>query len=319
MTAAYALPPLLAIEAKTSYSYHLVTTEGRFTLTILPPHTSLDGHYYQHWLLVALAASPLSFTIPAPLRDRNGATLHPCANGEKWVITPRPEGQPIVANDPDHAYCMGAALAELHRALEQILPLPRPDFAPYTLHNRILPNLHKPMPHDPAQLGLSASRESQHRLRRFVAQARSHQESLPMPTHDLRWHITHGSFSGHHLRYNGERVVGVVEFGEAHPDYRALEFASALLWVASDLGPMFWGTARAFVEGYAGFVQLTRAEIDLIPRLMVAMQVDRVLSFAGTYPQQATTALRAHEDISAWLEGEQPRLEAMLRGVFLGE
>jgi homoserine kinase type II len=296
-----------------------VTAEGRYTLTILPQDSLLDGYYYQHWLLLALAHFNLSFMIPTPLRDRKGATFHRCSTGEQWVIAPCLEGQAIVPNDLDNAYSMGAALAELHHALEQIPPMPRPDVSPYTLHNRVLPNLHKPMPHEPAQLGLSMSKESQHRLRRFVVQAKNYQESLPMPGQDLRWHITHGSFSGYNLRYNGERVVGVEDFSEAHPDYRALEFASALLWVASDLGPMFWGTARAFVEGYAAFVRLTRAEIDLIPRLIVAMQVDRVLSFVGASPQQATSALRAHEDISAWLESEQPRLEAMLRGVFLGE
>lgn len=320
ISAAYDLPLLLAIEAKTPHVYQLLTSNGSYNLTILAAHTRLESYYYQHWLLVGLSHTPLSFIVPTPLRDKTGSTFHQAITGEKWIVTPRPEGQPIIPNDADNAYCMGAALAELHAALAQLQPMPRPDYTHYTLNTRILPNLRKSLPNEPAELGLSASRESKHRLRRFIIAAQHYQEVLPMPdSKHLHWHIIHGGFYGYNLRYNGERVTGVVEFGEAHPNYRALEFANALLWVANDLGPLFWGTARAFVEGYAAHLSLTSIEIDLIPRLMITAQVDRVLSFVGTNPQQATAALRTHEDISAWLESEQPRLVAMLRGVFLGE
>ncbi len=319
LTTAYNLPPLLTIETAAPHLYHVVSEAGRYRLTILPAETALAKHYYHHWLLVALSHARLSFRIPVPLRDKSGSTFYHHPNGEKWVIVPQFTGEPITPNDADSAYCMGAALGELHVALSQIHPMPHPH-SDYHLHHRILPNLHKPFPRSSFELGLSASKESKHRFRRFVTLAEMYRDALPMPhEQDLHWHIIHGAFYGHNLCYDGDCVVSVLEFGEAHPDYRALEFANALLWVANDLGTLFWGTARAFVEGYAGFARLTRAEIELIPRLMVASQVDKVLSFVGNNYEQATAALRTYEDISAWLESEQPRLSAMLRGVFLGE
>jgi homoserine kinase type II len=315
----YRLATPLQIEAMSQEIYAIQSADGEFVLKVFAPDEPLDQHRYQHWLLLALEPLGLSFNLPYPLRDRQGATFHVAPSGEVWVLTRRYSGQGMFPNDPDQAYAVGAALAELHGALETIQPFTRPDAPDYNLNQRTLLHLRDALPSDPAQIGLHNTPEGKHRMKRFLILARQFQQPPPAPDQYLHWHIVHGDFFGANLLYDGERVTGVLDFKFVRPDYRVREFAETLLRVANDLGPLFWGTARAFVEGYAEKLYLTRPEIELVPRFMVEYLVDQVLFYAGKQPQRAATALRIQEDISAWQEIEQSRLLAMLRGVFLGE
>ena len=273
---------------------------------------------YVHWLLLSLSDQTFSFDLPFPVRNREGATFLP-VDDVVWVLAPHLTGQRMQPNDPDQAYAVGEALAELHQGLAKVQPHVRPDFPEYNMYRRTLLHLRGTLPTVPGALGLQETPEGWHRLRRFMMLAKQFQVAPPVPDENLHWHIVHGDFFGANLLYNGERVSGVLDFKFARPDYRVREFAETLLRVANDFGPLFWGTARSFVEGYAQHVNLTRAEIELAPRFMVEFQVDQVLFYATAEPARAATALRIQEDISSWLEVEVLRLEAMMRGVFLGE
>jgi homoserine kinase type II len=315
----YQLPQPIRIE-EVAQDLHLIhTPEGDFSLNIYHENAALDQQRYLHWLVMSLGQFDLSFAVPYPLRDHKGATIHSSTAGQSWVLAPRLSGQSIVSNDPDHAYATGLALADLHRALAHVQPLPRPGRVEYTIDARTLPNLRTVLPQTPTEVGLNDSPEGRHRLQRFSQLAERFWQSPPAPDQQIRWHIVHGDFFGDKLLYDGTLVTGVRDFSAAHPDYRAREVAEVLMRAANDLGPLFWGTARAFVEGYAEVSILTAAEIELVPRFIVESQVDRVLFYAGADVKMAADALRLQEDISAWLEGESERLQAMMRGVFLGE
>lgn len=314
----YRLPQPIEVEALERDVYLVRSEPAEYALKVYGQGASLDQQRYEHWLMLALSSFDLSFELPRPIRNHQGATFFTTPEGEIWVLSPRLYGQQVQPNDPDHAYAVGAALAELHKVLALIQPLLRPDFMDYNPEERTLLHLRGRLPIETEALGLPNTPEGIHRLRRFLILAKQFQ--VPPPLNDqLHWHIIHGDFFGTNLLYNGERVTGVLDFKFARPDYRAREFAETLMRVANDLGPLFWGTARAFVEGYASMLSLTRAEIDVTPRFMVEYQVDRIMYYAYSQPQRAAEALRIQEDISAWLEIEQPRLLAMLRGVFLGE
>ena len=312
----YHLPRPIHVE-EVAEGLHLIhTPEGDFSLNIYQDNDALDQQRYLHWLVMALSQYDLSFTLPYPVRDHQGATIHRSGTGHSWVLAPQLSGQSIQPNDPDHAYATGLALADLHRALARIQPLLRPGHTDYTIDARTLPNLRRVLPQSPAEIGLNDTPEGRHRVQRFVLLAERFWQPPPPPDGHINWHIVHGDFFGANLRYDGTLVTGVMDFSAAHPDYRAREVAEVLMRVADDLGSLFWGTARAFVEGYSEILKLTAAEIELIPRFVVESQVDRVLFETG---RKAADALRAQEDISAWLEGESARLQAMMRGVFLGE
>jgi len=280
---------------------HLIhTPEGDFSLNIYHENTALDQQRYLHWLLMSLSQFDLSFKVPYPLRDDKGATIHNNATGQSWVLAPRLSGQTIISNDPDHAYATGLALADLHRALAKVQPLTRPGFTDYNIEARTLPNLRTVLPQHPTEVGVNDSPEGRHRLLRFTQLAERFWQSPPPPNNELRWHIVHGDFFGNNLLYDGTLVTGVLNFSTSHPDYRVREVAEVLMRAANDLGSLFWGTARAFVEGYAEIAKLTAAEIILMPRFIVESAVDRVLFYSGTDVIMASDALRAQEDISAW-------------------
>ena len=315
----YDLSPGFYVERVEANVYYVASHQGDFALKIYPVGTSLDGQRYQHWLLNALEAHIRGFTVPTPVRNREGGSFYTAPNGATWVLAPRLSGQAMQPNDPDQAYEAGRALAEIHQAFQQIQPLPNPDFPDYDINRRILPSLRRALPDDPSKLGLQNTRESRYRLQRFIALVQSLEEP-PLPSNDIHWHIIHGDFSVSNLLYDGERVVGVLDFEAAHPDYRIREFAETLMRITNDLGPLFWGTARTFVEGYKEKLRLTRPEIDLLPRFIVERRVVQVLEYCHSGQQvHAAQALRTQEEVSTWLESEQSRLLAMLRGIFLGE
>jgi len=317
--AVYDLTPPVTVQELGAAVYAVSGTDGAFILKLHDTPDAISQQRYEHWLLLALSDQKLPFAIPAPIRTRQGATFYQPPTGELWVLSPHLSGEGMIPNDPDQAYAAGEALAQLHHALGKIQPLVRPDFPDYNLNARTLLHLRGSLPSTPADLGLGDTPEGRHRLKRFLNLAGRFQTPPPEPNVIINWHIIHGDFFGANLRYDGEQVVGVLDWEFARPDYRAREFAETLLRVANDLGPLFWGTARSFVDGYAQHLSLTRAEIELLPRFIVEYQVDMVLFYGGTQPQSAARALRVQEDISAWLEVEQDRLLAMMRGQFLGE
>jgi Ser/Thr protein kinase RdoA (MazF antagonist) len=300
---------------------YLLQHQGQaYALKICPPDTHPSHPHYEHWVILGLQSAALSFELPIPIRTRHDATYYQAPDGEIWTLARKLEGEWMRPNDPDQAYAVGAALAELHRALASLPSLLRPDFQHYNLDQRTLVHLRQTLPTQTAQIGLGQTPESLYRLQRFLILAEQFKSPPPYPDgNGLHWHIVHGDFFGANVLYNGEAVSGVLDFKYARPDYRVREFAETLLRVTNDLGPLFWGTARSFVEGYASILKLTRPEIDLTPRFIVEYYVDRILYYAQHQPTRAANALRVQEDISAWLEVEQSRVLAMLRGVFLGE
>lgn len=320
LTTIYSLPPFLNVEKMEANVYHVGSHNGDYALKVYPHGVSLDGQRYEHWLLMALSSRPLSFAIPAPLRSQEGATFYTASNGTTWVLAPKLSGNAIQHNDPDQANAAGNALAELHTELATLPALPNPQYPDYHIQARTLPQTRGLLPTNPAEIGLQDTREASHRLHRFVELARTFQQEPPLPDDDILWHIVHGEFYGANLLYDGDRVVGVLDFETAHPDYRVREFAQTLMKIASDLGPIFWGAARSFSEGYREKLPLTRQEIELVPHFMAASLVEQVMAYwRSGQPVHAAQALRTQEEFSAWLESEQSRLLAMLRGTFLGE
>ncbi|MFP4323039.1 MAG: phosphotransferase, partial [Anaerolineales bacterium] len=311
---------LLGVEALDDNVFGLHSPSGEYVLKVMHRRALLSHQRYEFWLIKALRRQNISFYLPMPILDTQGEAFHQRENGDVWVLTRRFYGEHIVPGNVDHAYVVGAALSEFHRAAQSLPPLLRPDYLEYSLKQRTLPHIRAPLPTDVAQLGLQATPEGQHRLERFRRLARQFTTAPPLPHNALLWHITHGDFFGEHLLYDGDRITAVLDFKHAHPDYRAREFAETLLRVGGDLTPIFWGTARAFVEGYAEHAALTDVEIHLVPRFMVETQVERILYYGHSgQPAHAARALRGQEEISAWLEVEESRLIAMLRGTFLGE
>jgi Ser/Thr protein kinase RdoA (MazF antagonist) len=295
---------------------------GEYALKSLPTDLGeLDGYRYEHWVILGLIGrpSPLSFGLPAPVRDQAGASFHRRGNDYIWMLAPRLPGQAIRPNEPDQAYAAGAALGELHRALADLPALERPDWGDYTLQARVLPQLRRPMPDYPYELGLQDTPEGNHRHRRFIQLAKSFLKPPPPPDESLIWQVVHGDFFGDNVLYNGDAVSGVLDFKQAHPDYRAREFAITLMRMTNDWTALFWGTARPFVEGYSQFLRLSRAEIALLPRFMVEYWSEKVMFYLGHHPAEAAQCLRRQEELSTWLEAEEARFRKMLLGVFWNE
>lgn len=91
----------------------------------------------------------------------------------------------------------------------------------------------------------------------------------------LRWCLIHNDVNDHNLLVEGERVTGIIDFGDMVVSYLPCELAHALTYLLLDR-PDPLRTARALARGYQASYPLTEAELmsvyDLV-RLRLALSV----------------------------------------------
>jgi len=88
------------------------------------------------------------------------------------------------------------------------------------------------------------------------------------PETELRRSVIHGDANDYNVLVQGEDVVGLIDFGDMVPSYRAGELAIALAYVVvDDADPLL--SAKNLVAGYLSVLQLTEHEINSLWSLML--------------------------------------------------
>ncbi|HEV7742699.1 MAG TPA: phosphotransferase [Pseudolysinimonas sp.] len=123
-----------------------------------------------------------------------------------------------------------------------------------------LPHLPELRPHTTDQLHLDV-------IDRFA------REVSPV-LNDLPHQVIHNDGHPGNLLVRGERVVGILDFGDAVYSARVCELAVALTYLVPD-GPRPWPDVEAFTAGYLSAVALTDAELALLPMLVAARTIMR--------------------------------------------
>ena len=85
----------------------------------------------------------------------------------------------------------------------------------------------------------------------------------------LPWQVVHHDFDASNVLIDDGRVLAVLDFEFAGPDWRALDVGAALkytlrLWENADP----WPAARAYCRGYGQTQRLTAAEVQALPWLI---------------------------------------------------
>ncbi len=97
--------------------------------------------------------------------------------------------------------------------------------------------------------------------------------------------IVHADFHPGNCLYKGEHVVGVIDFDSCRAQQPILDTANAALQYSIRLGsgdPRNWkenlhaGRLKAFVSGYESILQLSEAELHIMPSLMVESMICEV-------------------------------------------
>lgn len=223
---------------------------------------------YEHGVLAWLAAQARSFAVPVPVPTRSGAAgLH---GPDGWTaLTPKLPGSALAVQPGYDPALLGAAVGELQVALARCPAGPRPGRPLFgEIFRFASPSLDAPrlrpqdlgLPSDPTHDALfDRWREEAARLESFVAGT----------YRELPAQVCHNDLTPNNVLALDGTVTAVLDFEFVTHTPRALDFVTGLRTVMDYWrDPTPWAEARAYCQGYARWVTLSRAEIAAIPDLL---------------------------------------------------
>ena len=90
--------------------------------------------------------------------------------------------------------------------------------------------------------------------------------------------VIHGDYYGGNLLFNGDRIIGVVDYDKARWQPRVIELAEALIYFTTERpghlkhivysGTLDLGVVRRFLVAYTDMLSLSESEIHALPHLI---------------------------------------------------
>ena len=235
-------------------NYFVDTRSGRFVLTLFERLTAEQLPFY---LALMQHLAQRGLPVPGPHADAQGAILHRVC-GKPAALVDRLPGEHHLAPDAAHCASVGTLLARLHEAVR--------DFAPQQRNLRGLAwwreTLPQVLPHLSAEQRELATSELH-----YQEQVAGSALYATLPRGAI-----HADLFRDNAMFDGDRLVGVLDFYFAGLDAFAFDIAVALNDWCIDLatGRLATDRANALVDTYAALRPLTNAERRLMPALMRA-------------------------------------------------
>lgn len=222
-------------------NYFVTTDRGRYVLTLYERLATEDLPFYLNFM-AHLARSGCE--VPAPEPDRTGA-LFSILNGKPAGLVARVDGEATEPPSVAHCAAVGGSLARMHLASETFRA---------RLTNRRGPAWWRQAARavrsflTPDQAALL-----QHEL---AFQAGWGKAKLPKGT-------IHADLFCDNVLFQGDRVVGIIDFGFSATDFLAYDIAIAVNdWCDSGDGSLDAERTRAFIAGYYAVRPITPDERD---------------------------------------------------------
>jgi homoserine kinase type II len=292
----------------------LTTTEGRFFLKRLNPLLRQSNLVSaQHQLVQHLHRA--DFPAPRIVPTRTGHTLL-TLDGEWYEIQEYIEGEPYNHDRPAHLHEAATTLGRYHTCVEpftpQALRSPGDLFTPPVIRNN-LSNLIDlwgiDQERESAKLAGRLSIEISHLAARFAAHG------------TLRQLVTHGDYYGGNLLFDGDRIVGVVDYDKAQWQPQIAEVAEALIYFASPgsghmkhivyPGFLEWEPLSCFLESYYQSRPLEESEIcalpDYVEGVWLSMSLLRLWE-RGLDPVHTNEALEEVLSLAEWAKANAARM-----------
>jgi homoserine kinase type II len=248
------------------------------------------------------------FPAPEIVPARTGAD-HAEIAGRLWVATRGVDGTPFDDGSPAHLRALGRTLGWYHRVVaDQPVTAREPG---------VLTELRRRLDGG----GLDPALRS--RAARVVEQLTALLPDLPRVT-------VHGGARRSSLVFDGEQVVGVLDFDSAHPDLRALDLAVAV----HDVGKVYTRLGEAdhkvaldlnrigeLLDAYGREVRPTAAEVQALPLLLEAKRLKRGLGRrlravdGEPLSENDHAKIRLEDSRLAWLDEHRDAVAAVCRQV----
>jgi homoserine kinase type II len=303
-------------------NWALTTTQGRFFVKCRHPDLrDTDVISGQHELMDHLRA--VGFPAPAIVPVRSGQKLL-ALDDEVFEIQEYIDHSPYVHGRALHFDAAARMLATYHQAVA--------GFGAPALSS--LGELYGPRALKAGLAHLAERWKSPgeptyaERLRRLEEQAARLADRLASHG-DLPHVVIHGDYYADNLLFEGDEIVGVVDYDKARWQARVAETAEALIYFASPRpgttrhivypGTLEWGSFRRFLQGYAGGATVTEGEARALPDYIGAVWLThslRRLAESGGRPPHADEALAEVLALVDWAEQNAGRLVRAARGVW---
>jgi homoserine kinase type II len=294
--------------------WRLTTAKGRFFLKRLNPLLrQSDLVYTQHLLVQHLRRA--DFPAPRIVPARTGHTLL-ILDGEWYEIQEYIEGESYSHDRPGHLHEAAITLGRYHTCVEPFAPQALRSlgelFTPRVIRNN-LNNLFDAWGTDQqresAKLAGRLTTEISHLAVRFAAHE------------TLRQLVTHGDYYGGNLIFDGDRIVGVVDYDKARWQPQIAEVAEALIYFASPRsshmrhivypGFLDWEPLSRFLESYSQSRPLEETEIDALPdyveAVWLSMSILRLWE-RGLDPKHTSEALEEVLSLALWAKANAAQM-----------
>jgi len=287
-------------------NWKIETTQGCYFLKHYHPDLRCPGAIHtQHALVAHLRRA--GFPAPTILPTTSGDTLL-IREGEFYEIQEYIKGVPYDYNRPEHFQEAARTLGRYHARVK--------GFAPQALLD--LGELYSPaiLRANLADLTDAWELARDAELAQIVRRLEAHADDLAarFAAHSALPHLViHGDYYADNLLFEGDRIVGVVDYDKACWQPRVVELAEALIYFASPrLGhlkhlvyPGFveWEPFERFLGHYASVVKPdeseTRALPDYVRCIWLQISLQR-LGEKGPRPVEAPEALREVLALGEW-------------------
>lgn len=260
----------------------------RYVLRIYETHRDEDKVRYEHAVLLRLAEQRFSFGTPVLVRAKNGETFVYTTEGKLAALFRYQEGVRPTLLDGTSWRDFGEVVASLSLALAYVYIEANPAYRPYYEIEHTHPRCSlehalqfclQPPP------GFN-SEELTQRLQ-YIGECLEEVEKKLPRIKMLPHQLIHGDINASNLladRGTG-KITAVLDFEFVTWDLRVMELAvclSDLIDPEEDLVSM-WDKIKAILVGYGRIIELTTAEIQALPTLIMLRRLDVLIHFLGRY------------------------------------
>jgi Ser/Thr protein kinase RdoA (MazF antagonist) len=144
--------------------------------------------------------------------------------------------------------------------------------------------------------------------------------------------IAHGDYYAENLIFDRDKLVGVVDYDQAHRCARITELAEALIYFARERQGRFqhivysdvldFGSTEAFLNAYSPFIHLTGQEAEAFPHLLRTVWLCASLAPPLEPEMDADLALQTLPEVLAlarWARIQAPALSSLVRDAQKGQ
>jgi homoserine kinase type II len=314
---AWSLTPPWTIEpisiGTNNQSAAVACADGRFMLHISETPHSADQVLGVHTLLTQLAGMNLSFQVPVPIPARDGSTVVdvPGEGGGLASLCRFIPGSHPDPGDISMTMRCGAALAELHEALAQLMPAPTIE-TPDQLGR--VDGVHPLVP-EPRQLLANLPNDAAIRARSMAILDRL-EGTVEFLVESGPPQLIHGDLYPSNVLVQDGTVSGILDFEFVLTGPPIVDVAIGLHAFAisrrTERDPM--PVMRAFIEGYRQHRQLAGGDLRLLSTCVLLREMRSLIYRGGRWRQGLTTeedvARRAIAlvNLADWVNAQSPDL-----------